>query len=275
MGIINNFFARRNKKQKQILLPDGTPAQGQGGEMAFIDHIEALRWHIIRSVIAIVVLGIVVFINIEWVFNTIILGPAHSDFISYRVLCRLGEMIHVSAICLGETQLQFQSTELGAQFMLSFSSSFMIGFIVAFPYIFWEFWRFIKPALKEQELKYARGIVFWSSLLFFTGVLFAYYIITPFTINFFATYTLSPLFKNNIIISNYYDTMNDLIMGMGIVFELPIVVFFLSRIGILTPNLMRTYRRYAILIIFILASVITPPDWFTIFLVAGPPGAFI
>ena len=176
MGIVSNFFAKR---KQQILLPDGSPAQGQGGEMAFVDHIETLRWHIIRSVIAIFILAIVVFINIEWVFDTIILGPAHSDFVSYRVLCRLGEMIHVSALCLGETQLQFQNTELAGQFMMSFSSSFMIGFIVAFPYIFWEFWRFIKPALKEQELKYARGIVFWSSLLFFTGVLFAYYVITP------------------------------------------------------------------------------------------------
>jgi sec-independent protein translocase protein TatC len=146
----------------------------------------------------------------------------------------------------------------------------MVGFLVAFPYVFWEFWRFIKPALKPSELKYARGIVFWSSLLFFTGVLFAYYIVTPFTINFFATYQLSPLFKNIITISNYYDTMSDLILGMGVVFELPIVVFFLSRIGLLTPQLMRSKRRYAILIIFVLAAVITPPDWFSIWLVAIP-----
>src|SRR5690606_33710914 len=128
----------------------------------------------------------------------------------------------------------------------------------------------IKPALKPGELKYARGMVFWCSLLFFTGVLFAYFVIAPFTINFFANYQLSPEFENIITIDNYYDTMNDLILGMGIVFELPIVVFFLSRIGLLTPQLMREKRRYAIVIILILAAVITPPDWFSIWLVAIP-----
>src|SRR5690606_18807378 len=152
----------------------------------------------------------------------------------------------------------------------SFSVSFMIGFIIAFPYIFWELWKFIKPALKPGELKYARGIVFWCSLLFFLGVLFAYYIIAPFTINFFANYQLSPQFKNIITIANYYDTMSDLILGMGIVFQLPVVVFFLSRIGLLTPGLMRDKRKYAIVIIMILAAVITPPDWLSIWIVTIP-----
>ncbi len=239
-------------------------------EMSFIDHIEELRWHIVRSLIALIISGIVVWFNIEWVFQHIILGPATSDFISYRALCKLGHLMHVNALCLGEVKLKFQNTELSGQFMMSFSVSFMLGFIVAFPYIFWEFWKFIKPALKEEELKYARGIVFWSSILFFTGVLFAYYLIAPFTINFFANYQLSPQFENIITMGNYYDTMSDLILGLGIVFELPVLVYFLSRLGILTPKLMRSQRRYAILIIFLLAAVITPPDWFSIWLVAIP-----
>lgn len=238
--------------------------------MAFVDHIEELRWNIIRSLIAIIISAIVAFFNIEWIFDKIILGPAHTDFASYRVLCKLGQLIHVKALCLQDINLQFQNTELSGQFMMSFSVSFTIGFIVAFPYIFWELWKFIRPALKPSELKYARGIVFWTSLLFFSGVLFAYYVITPFTINFFANYQLSPLFKNIITMSNYYDTMSDLILGLGLVFELPVVVFFLSRIGLLTPKLMRAKRNYAILIIFVLAAVITPPDWFSIWLVAIP-----
>ncbi|WP_276133030.1 twin-arginine translocase subunit TatC [Polluticoccus soli] len=239
-------------------------------DMAFVDHIEELRWHLIRSLLAILIGGVIIFFNIEWIFDRIILGPAHTDFISYRILCKLGALIHVDALCLQDVQLEFQNTELSGQFMMSFSVSFMIGFIIAFPYVFWEFWKFIKPALKPSELKYARGIVFWTSLLFFAGVLFAYYVVAPFTINFFAAYQLSPSFKNIITISNYYDTMSDLILGLGLVFELPVVVFFLSRIGFLTPKLMRDKRNYAILIIFVLAAVITPPDWFSIWLVAIP-----
>lgn len=238
--------------------------------MAFVDHIEALRWHIVRAFIAIIACAIVVFFNVEWMYDNIILGPTHGNFISYRILCRLADMTHLPALCLQEVNLDFQNTELSGQFIMSFSMSFMMGFIIAFPYVFWEIWKFIRPALTERELRYARGIVFWTSLLFFIGVLFAYYVIAPFTINFFAAYQLSPSVKNIITMKNYYDTISDLILGMGLVFELPIVVYFLSRVGILTPAVMRKKRNYAILIIFVLAAVITPPDWFSIWLVAIP-----
>lgn len=241
-----------------------------GAEMSFVDHIEELRWHIIRSLIVLIVVSIVVFFNIEWIFDKVILGPAKPDFISYKWLCQLGQLLHVDVLCLGDMQMKFQNNQMSGQFMMSFSVSFMIGFILSFPFIFWELWKFIKPALKPSELKYARGIVFWCSLLFFTGVAFAYFIIAPFTINFFANYQLSPSFENIITITNYYDTMNDSILGMGIVFELPVIVFFLSRIGILTPKFMREKRRFAIVIILVLAAVITPPDWFSIWLVAIP-----
>jgi len=256
VSFIDNFFKKRQKSAN--------------AEMAFVDHIEELRWHIIRSLAVILVFSILAFFKIEWIWDNIILGPAHTDFIAYRLLCQFGNKIGISALCLQEINLEFQNTELSGQFMLSFSTSFMVGVVVAFPYVFWEFWRFIKPALKKEELRYARGIVFWSSLLFFFGVLFAYYVVAPFTINFFANYQLSPSFKNIITMANYYDTMSDLILGMGVVFELPVVVFFLSKIGLLTPKLMRDKRRYAILIIFVLAAIVTPPDWFSIWLVAIP-----
>lgn len=235
-----------------------------------MEHIEVFRWHLIRSLIAVVVFSIVAFLNIDYIFDKIILGPANEHFIAYNWLCAMGKFLHISVLCLPPLEIQFQSTELSGQFMMSFSSSFMIGFIVAFPYIFWEFWRFLKPALKKKELKYARGIVFWSSLLFFMGVLFAYFLIAPFTINFFTNYQLSPKFHNIFTINNYYSTLSDLILGMGLVFELPVLVYFLSRLGIITPKILKNTRRYAYVIIMVVAAVITPPDWFSIFLVAIP-----
>jgi sec-independent protein translocase protein TatC len=254
--ILNYFFNKRG--------------QSKQAQMAFVDHIEELRWHIIRAILAILIASAYCFFNIEWIFTNIILGPTQNDFISYQYLNKLGALLHISALQLQDMSIQFQNTELSGQFMMSFSVSFMMGLILAFPFVFWELWKFIRPALKASELRYARGIVFWSSLLFFIGVLFAYYIIAPFTINFFANYQLSPQFKNIITITNYYDTMSDLIMGMGLVFELPVIVYFLSRIGILTPKLMRDKRRYAIVIIFFLAVIISPPDWFSCWLIALP-----
>jgi sec-independent protein translocase protein TatC len=257
LSILDKFLAKRG-------------ANNPNAEMGFTDHIEALRWHLVRALIAIIIGALVVFFNIDFVFQKIILGPANDDFVSYRMLCDFGKMIHVDALCMDSLKIKFQNTELSGQFMMSFSVSFMLGFIIAFPYVFWEFWRFVKPALKEAELKHAKGIVFWSSTLFFVGVAFAYFLIAPFTINFFANYQLSPQFENIITITNYYDTMSDLILGLGIVFELPIIVYFLSRVGILTPKVMRDQRRIAIVVIMVLAAVITPPDWFSIFLVAIP-----
>jgi len=238
--------------------------------MAFTDHIEDLRWHIIRSLVVLIIAAIFVFIKVEWIFQHIILGPTHSDFIAYKWFCQLSRVLHIDALCLSQSTIKFQNTSLAGQFVMALSVSMMLGFILAFPYILYELWKFIKPALKPKEIKYARSFVFWGSLLFFLGVLFSYYIIAPYTINFFGTYQLSPEFQNIITMDNYYDTMSDLILGMGIVFELPIIVYFLSRLGILTPKLMRDKRRYAILILLILAEVITPPDWFSCFIVFIP-----
>ncbi len=257
MSILDKFLEKRSNSNPNA-------------EMGFTDHIEELRWHIVRSLVAIILGALVVYFNIDFVFQKIILGPANNDFVSYKALCSLGKMMNIDALCLGDVNIKFQNNQLSGQFMMSFSVSFMLGFILAFPYVFWEFWKFFKPALKPSELKYAKGIVFWSSTLFFVGVAFAYFLIAPFTINFFANYQLSPQFENIITIDNYYDTMSDLILGMGIVFELPILVYFLSRLGILTPKVMRDQRRIAIVIIMVLAAVITPPDWFSIFLVAIP-----
>jgi len=255
LGLLDKFLNRRG---------------GANATMSMMEHIEALRWHIVRSVIVIIVAAIFAFININFIFDKIIIGPANGDFIAYEWFCAVGKLFHIEELCMDGVTLRFQNTQLAGQFMLSISVAFFVGFIIAFPYVFWEFWRFVKPALTDNEVKMASGIVLWSSLLFIAGVAFAYFIIAPFTIGFFATYELSEQFENIITIKNYYSTISSLIIGIGIVFELPIVVYFLSKIGFLTPNFMREKRRYAIVIILFISAIITPPDWFSMILVWMP-----
>jgi sec-independent protein translocase protein TatC len=228
--------------------------------MGFLDHVEALRWHIVRSAFAVLIAAILVFTKVEWIFDRIILGPAHNDFVTYRWLCKLSPILHLPSLCLGEIHIKLQNTSVTGQFMMSMSVSMMIGFIVVFPYILWEFWKFIKPALKPSEVKMAHGIVFWCSLLFFLGVMFSYFVVMPYTVNFFGNYHISPIIDNNFTIDNYYEIMSNMTLALGVVFELPMLVYFLARIGILTPEFLRAQRRYAFLILFILAIIIAPPD---------------
>jgi sec-independent protein translocase protein TatC len=256
LGLLDKFLDKRN----------ANPA----AEMSFLDHIEELRWHIVRSAIAIIIGACVVFWKVEYIFDNIILGPAHKDFVSYKWFCALGRLLHSDALCNTQINMKFQNTAVTGQFMMALSVSTMGGFILVFPFILWEMWKFVKPALKPTEVSMARGIVFWCSLLFFSGVCFAYFIVAPYTINFFGSYSLSPLFENIITIENYYDTMSNLILALGVVFELPILVYFLTRIGILTPEFLKARRRYAFLILFILAMLIAPPDVFSCLLVFFP-----
>lgn len=229
-------------------------------EQTFVDHLEALRWHIIRMVLAVLIFSIVAFIYIGAIFDNIILAPTKKNFPSYKLLCKLGEWFHMPELCMNDVNINFQNTQLSGQFMMSFSSAFMFGFIAAFPYIVWELWRFVKPALNVKEIRSAKGIIFWVSLLFFLGVAFGYFIITPYTVSFFAQYKLSEQFENIIKIDDYLSTLTSLVLGTGLVFELPVLVYFLSRIGLLTPSFLRTYRKYAIVLILFVAAIITPPD---------------
>jgi sec-independent protein translocase protein TatC len=232
--------------------------------------VEDLRWHIIRSAIAILVGAIVVFIKVEYIFDRVIMGPAHPNFVSYKWFCALGRLLHYDAFCLGQVNMKFQNTAVTGQFMMSLSISMWLGFILAFPYVLRELWKFIKPALKPNEIRMARGIVFWCSLLFFTGVVFAYFIVAPYAINFFGNYQLSPSVQNVVTLENYFDMISTLVLALGVVFEMPILVLFLTRIGILTPELLRKHRKLAFLILFILSEIITPPDLFSCMLVFVP-----
>jgi sec-independent protein translocase protein TatC len=240
------------------------------GEMSFMDHLEALRWHVVRALLAIIVASLIAFLNINFIFDKIILGPTENDFISYRILCWMGDKLHTPALCLDQIKLEFQNTVLSGQFMMSITSSFVFGFIIAFPYVFWEFWRFVRPALSDKERKFTRGVVFWASLLFFVGVGFGYLLLAPYTVNFFATYSISDKFRNIITMENYLDTVIDLVLGAGVVFELPVVVYFLSKAGILTPKYMQEYRKFAWVIILFIAAIITPPDMFSMIFVSIP-----
>ncbi|HEY6977124.1 MAG TPA: twin-arginine translocase subunit TatC [Chitinophagaceae bacterium] len=236
-------------------------------EMSFVDHLEELRWHIIRSLLAILVFAAVIFFNIKWVFDNIIAGPISPNFISYRAFCNFSHWLHLGdSLCLPPLSINMQTTTFGGQFFGSFSIAFVGGVIAAFPYIFWEFWRFVKPALKPNELKGTRFVIFWVSFFFFLGSAFGYFILGPFTFNFLANFQVSAL---NIVqtkptINDYLDNLTNLIIGCGIAFEMPVLAYALTKIGLITPNFLRRSRKYAIVVILVVAAIITPsPDWYS------------
>jgi sec-independent protein translocase protein TatC len=236
-----------------------------------MDHLEELRWHITRSVVAILIGAIVVFIKMDFFFGVVVMGPARKDFISYKWLCNFGHWLGLGdAMCMGEIKLNLQSTVLNEQFMMSFTIAFVGGLVIAFPYVLWEFWRFVRPALTPAERGKTRGMVFWVSLLFFGGVFFGYYIITPYTVNFFSSYKLSDLIETRPTVSDYIGNVVQLVLGTGLLFQLPLVVYFLSKVGIMTPRFLRQYRKFAIVVILVIAAIITPADVMSMILVTIP-----
>jgi sec-independent protein translocase protein TatC len=243
-------------------------------EMSFIDHLEALRWHIVRSLVAILVFAIFIFINIDWIFDYVIAGPLQNDFVTYVQLCRLGNWLHLGdAFCMPPIHVKMQTTQFGSQFMSSITIGIVGGFIVAFPYIFWELWRFIKPALNPVELKSTRGSIFFVSFFFFLGAGFGYFLLGPFTFNFLANYSIgtTQLLETKPTLDDYLENLVNLILGCGIAFELPVLAYALTTMGLITPSFLRTYRKYAIVVILIVAAVITPsPDWTSQMLVFVP-----
>jgi sec-independent protein translocase protein TatC len=249
----------------------GKKKNGSGeGEMTFLQHLEELRWHIIRAVIAVAVGAVAAFMLKDFIFNSVILAPKSPDFITNRLLCRLADAVNVPVLCINQQPLDLISIKMSGQFTTHITISLIAGLILAFPYIFWEFWSFFRPALYEKERKYARGAVTVASSLFIMGILFGYYIISPLSINFLGTYRVSELVDNQINITSYIGSVTSVALSAGITFELPIVVFFLARIGIITPEFMRRYRRHAIVLVLVIAAVITPPDVFSLVLVTIP-----
>lgn len=238
--------------------------------MSFLDHLEELRWHIIRAFLAIAVFAIAAFVAKGFVFGEVILGPSKTDFWTYRMLCQLADAMNTAALCINELPFIIQSRQMTGQFTMHITSSIAVGIICAFPYAFWEMWRFISPGLYINERRVARGAVFYVSLLFIIGVSFGYFILTPLSVNFLSNYQIDPSILNEFDIVSYVSTVTTLVLACGLLFQLPMVVYFLTKTGILTPALMRRYRRHGIVVIFFLGAMLTPPDPFSQILIALP-----
>jgi len=255
---IKEFFKKREKDSK--------------AEMSFIDHLEELRWHVIRAVIAILIGAIIVFIYAQWIVDKVLFAPAHPNFITYKWFCVMGHFFGMGdTLCMNGVTVKFQSNTMTGQFISTFTLAFIGGFVIAFPYVFWELWRFVKPALSQKEIKKTRGVIFWVSFLFFSGVIFGYYILTPFMVNFYFSYTLSPLIVNFPMFSDYFENLIWTTVGIGLLFQLPLVVAVLARIGIIKASFLKKYRRHAFVIIVTAAAIITPStDPFSLMIVTIP-----
>ena len=240
-------MSKKNKKNPQ--------------EMSFLDHLEALRWHLIRATLSVLIAGAIAFICKSFIFDTLIFGPKKVDFWTYRMFCNLSKTLGLDeSFCLDELPFIIQSRTMAGQFSAHIWTAITAGFIISFPYVIYEFWKFIKPAMHESERNTARGFIFASSLLFFLGVLFGYYIITPLSINFLGSYNVSNEVLNEFDLSSYISLLRASVLACGLVFELPIIIYFLTKVGIVTPEILREYRKYSLVAVLILSAVITPPD---------------
>jgi len=239
-------------------------------EMSFLEHLEELRWHIVRSAAAIMVFAVVAFVMKEFVFDTIILRPRLPEFWTNRMFAKMGDLVGSEAVKINQVPLKMQSIKIAGQFSTHIMVSIIAGFIIASPVVFYEFWRFIRPALYEKERKYASGAVFFTSILFLMGVLFGYFLIVPLSIHFLGTYQVSPEVENTINLRSYIGSVTSISLASGVVFLIPIFSYFLSKVGILTPQFMKTYRRHAYVLMLLLSAIITPPDIFSQILVCFP-----
>jgi sec-independent protein translocase protein TatC len=232
--------------------------------------LEALRWHLLRAVTAVLIFTVVAFIAKDFVFGVLILGPSKVDFLTYRVLCDIGNYFGISALCINELPFTIQSRQMTGQFSMHMTSSMVVGLIAAFPYLFYEVWKFISPGLYAQERNAARGAVFFVSFLFLSGASFGYFVLSPLSINFLANYQLDPSIANEFDITSYVSTLSMLVLASAIMFQLPVVVYFLSMSGLVTSKMLQSYRRHSIVVILIVSAIITPPDVISQLLIAMP-----
>ena len=239
-------------------------------EMSFWDHLKELRGTFVRSLSAIVIFAIIAFVNKNFIFNEIILSVKESDFITNRVLCYLGQLLGIDYFCVKELALEIININMSGQFMTHMYISFVAGFIVSAPYIIYEFWRFIKPALYDEEQKSSSVVVIICSVLFFLGVLFSFFLIVPLTLNFFGSYHVSETVKNQISLDSYISTVITVTLSLGLVFELPVLIYFLTKVGIVSIEFLKRNRKYTLVIVLILSAIVTPPDVFSQVMVAGP-----
>lgn len=249
----------------------GSKATKSPDEMSFLDHLEELRWHLIRSTLAIVIIGTFAFLMKDFIFDTVIFGPKKMDFPTYRIFCDIATYFGFdSAFCADKLPFTIQSRLMSGQFSAHIWTSIWAGFILGFPYVLYELWKFISPGLYEKERKSSKGFIFIASLLFFMGVLFGYYVVAPLSINFLGSYQVSAEVTNEFDLASYISTVRAAVIACGILFELPIVIFFLTKVGLVTPEILRKYRKIALVLVLILSAVITPPDVASQIIVAIP-----
>lgn len=237
--------------------------KSENAEMSFLEHLEALRWHIIRSVLAIMVFSVVAFIEKDFIFNSIIFAPKNPQFFTNRLLAHIADLTGIQSLKINQHELQLISIAMSGQFMTHVWTSIVFGLIIASPYVIYQFWSFVKPALYENERKHASGAVLIMSGLFILGTLFGYYLIVPFSIDFLGSYSISNSVVNQINILSYISTVTSIVIAGGIVFELPVLAFFLSKIGLITPKFLRKYRKHSYVLLLIVSAIITPPDIFS------------
>lgn len=230
-------------------------------EMSFLDHLEELRWVLVRSSAAVVIMACLTYFFSDFIFSTLIFGPTDPNFVTYRFFCEASHYLgFADSICITELPFIIQNTEMEGQVNIFVWTCITAGFILAFPYILWQFWKFISPALYERERKNAKVFITVASLLFFLGVLFGYFVIVPMSVNFLATFSVSSVVKNQFNIASYISMVKTAVIASGLYFELPIILYFLTKLGLVTPTFLRTYRKYAIVIVLIIAAIVTPPD---------------
>lgn len=235
-------------------------------EMSFFEHIEELRWHLMRAAASVLIVMVVVFLLKDFVFRQVILGPTSPDFITYRIICK-----YFPDVCFYPQHLQIITRDIQEQFLSHIKVSMWLGFIVAFPYILFELWRFIRPGLYKKEIKAAKGMVFLCSMLFLSGVAFGYFIITPVAVTFLSSYSVSPEIANTTTLAALVNSITMFTLPVGLIFETPIILYFLAKIGLVSSSFLTQYRRHAIVVIVIVAAVITPsPDVFSQMMVAIP-----
>lgn len=240
-------------------------------EMSFLDHLEELRWHLIRSTTAVVIIGCVAFAMSGFIFDNIIFAPSKMNFVTYRFFCDIGHFFNYeSDFCAESLPFTIQSRTMAGQFSADIWTSIWAGFIIAFPYVLYEMWKFVSPGLHAKERKNSRGFIFIASFLFFLGVLFGYYVVAPFSINFLGSYSVSDTVTNEFDLDSYIATLRSSVIACGIIFELPIIIFFLTKVGLVTPEILKKYRKIALVVVLIISAVITPPDVTSQIVVAIP-----
>lgn len=232
--------------------------------MSFLEHLEELRWRIVRSAAVVLAFSIAIWVFQEWIMETLFLSMRNPDFISFRLIC------DYLGVCVEEIPVDFQSTEVTGQFSYALMMSIMGGIVLSFPFIFYQIWRFVKPGLKSKEESVAKGIVFYVSLLFFLGISFGYFVIAPLCVQFFGSYQMSELIENKFTVSSYMSTILSTVFYSGILFLLPVVAYLFTKLGIMTPAYLRKYRKHAIVGILVLSAIITPPDLISQVIVSIP-----